>query len=210
MKTIFLIRHALPDFPEGRSICMGKRFDLPLGEEGRGQAEELGQQFPPLPLEAVYVSPTHRCIQTAAPLAQRLQLEPVVLEALRELDGGLWDGMTHQDVHAKYPEYFKPGNQLTPPGGESDEEAWQRGQEALQYMLAHTRRYCACVTHSSLIRVIACALLKRPFSEKRRVLADHAGILVLQWEENELTCEASTISVSELARRLAEEGGTAR
>ena len=36
MRTIYLIRHGKPEFPDERKYCIG-RTDLPLSEEGRTQ-----------------------------------------------------------------------------------------------------------------------------------------------------------------------------
>lgn len=206
MKTIFLVRHGLPDFPNGQPICMGKRFDLPLGEAGRQQAEELARSFPDIRLEAVYTSPARRCFETAKPLAQRFALPCKVIDDMIELRGGLWDGMTNREIHEKYPEYFSPGANLTPPGGESDEEGLARAMAAIRQMLADTEHYCACVTHSSLIRVISCAVLKRPFSQKRRVLVDYAGVFPLHWDGSQFTCGECCLTPAALTQLLSEGG----
>ena len=33
MKRVYLIRHALPDFPDGQRRCLGS-MDIPLGDAG--------------------------------------------------------------------------------------------------------------------------------------------------------------------------------
>jgi len=181
---------------------MGKKFDLPLSPQGRMQAEELARLLNGLPIERVYSSPARRCLETAAPLAKAKGGEPRVLEAMSELRGGLWDGMTRRQIHELYPQYFVPGCALTPPGGETDEEAWARGLKALETMLAETHRFCACVTHSSLMRVLACGLNKRPFGEKRGILAEHGGILPLEWNGREFSCPTASLTACELLEQL--------
>ena len=59
-KQIYLIRHALPDYPGGAKMCLGQKNDLPLSEKGLEQARRLGEFFSALPLEAVYTSPLLR------------------------------------------------------------------------------------------------------------------------------------------------------
>lgn len=44
MRTIYLIRHGKPEFPDERKYCIG-RTDLPLSEEGRTQIRALGETF---------------------------------------------------------------------------------------------------------------------------------------------------------------------
>ena len=41
MRTLYLIRHAMPDLPLGERWCVGGRSDLPLGPLGRMQAALL-------------------------------------------------------------------------------------------------------------------------------------------------------------------------
>ena len=76
--------------------------DPPLSDHGALQAEAVAEALAREPLEALYVTPLCRTAQTAAPLAARSGLEPVVVADLREvflgeLDGGafriaLYDG----------------------------------------------------------------------------------------------------------------------
>ena len=40
-RTVYLIRHAMPDLPLGERWCVGVRTDLPLGTLGRLQAALL-------------------------------------------------------------------------------------------------------------------------------------------------------------------------
>ena len=52
MKKVYLIRHALPDFPGGKSMCIGMT-DIPLGEQGFSQSAKMaaGQYRQHRPLE---------------------------------------------------------------------------------------------------------------------------------------------------------------
>ena len=125
-KTIYLIRHAHPDYPGGVKMCLGRKNDLPLSTLGLAQAAALSQRFSNIPLEAVYTSPLLRAQQTAqAVSADRHPL--YVLDNLIELDGGQWDGLTYEQLHARYPGSFGPGAKgCCPPGGESDEDGLSR------------------------------------------------------------------------------------
>lgn len=53
MRTVYLVRHGMVDFPGGKRRCIG-RTDLPLSEVGRKQAEDLGEYFRTRPVEAVF------------------------------------------------------------------------------------------------------------------------------------------------------------
>ena len=77
----------------------GQRFPLldghgdpALAPEGEVQAALVAERLAGEPLSAIFVSPLKRTAQTAAPLAARLGLEPVVVPELIEVFLGDWDG----------------------------------------------------------------------------------------------------------------------
>ena len=178
-KQIYLIRHALPDYPGGAKMCLGQRNDLPLSEEGRRQAQRLGRFFAALPLEAVYTSPLLRARQTAELIAGSRPLH--VLDHLIELYGGAWDGLPIEQIRAQYPQYFVRGTRLScPPGGESDAQGLARAHAALTYVDTHTDSCAAIVAHSGVNRLLLCDLLGRPLSEKRQIPHDYAAVSLLE------------------------------
>lgn len=79
---LLLIRHALPVRLEA---TVGPA-DPELATEGLAQAEALAAWLADEPIDAIYTSPKRRARQTAAPLADRLGLEPVVVDGLTEFD----------------------------------------------------------------------------------------------------------------------------
>lgn len=178
-KTIFLIRHAHPDYPGGVKMCLGQKNDLPLGALGFQQAIELAQRFEHIPLEAVYTSPLLRARQTAEAIAAGKR--PVhVLEDLIELDGGEWDGLTHEQLRARYPAHFGPhARGGCPPGGESDEAGLARMLSALSYIESHTDRFAAIVAHSGVNRLLLCHLSRLPLTEKKKMGQDLAAVSVI-------------------------------
>ncbi len=82
---LFLIRHAdaLPGPDE--IIPSGVYNDLPLSKTGREQAQALAERLGKLRFDALYSSPLRRCLETAAPLIERLGLTPVVVDDLQEI-----------------------------------------------------------------------------------------------------------------------------
>jgi probable phosphoglycerate mutase len=66
--------------------------DPPLRDpDGFEQAQRIGERLAGEDIAAIYVTPLQRTAQTAAPLAQRLGLEPRVEPALREVHLGEWE-----------------------------------------------------------------------------------------------------------------------
>jgi 2,3-bisphosphoglycerate-dependent phosphoglycerate mutase len=79
---LILVRHGLPvriDAADGPA-------DPALSDDGRAQAVRLANWLAKDPIDAVYVSPMRRALETAAPLAETLGVDPVVDEELAEFD----------------------------------------------------------------------------------------------------------------------------
>ena len=174
-KTFYIIRHALPDFPDGESLCLGRRLDLPLGPEGRAQAAQLGREFSALPVEAVFSSPLLRAQQTAAPIAGAGR-PLITLDALTELDGGEWDALPFSEIRRRW-----PGSRGgCPPGGESDELGLARMQRVLAEIDARTQRCAVIVAHGGVNRLLLCALAGKPLSEKKQFAQDYAAVGMIE------------------------------
>jgi len=90
--TIVLLRHAEKQ--------LGTIDDAPLTPEGEQRAMRLAQMFGDAEafgrVERIYVTDAHRTQQTAAELAQRLNLKPVVVDA-KESAGELARQLLHEN-----------------------------------------------------------------------------------------------------------------
>src|SRR5882757_9926423 len=92
--SVLLLRHGASE-----AAVPGQPFDLidghadpALAPEGEDQAERAGERLAAEPVDALFVTPLRRTAQTAAPLALRLGIEPTVIEDLREVHLGDWEG----------------------------------------------------------------------------------------------------------------------
>ena len=85
---LFLVRHADAIPEEDEIIPSGIYDDLPLSRSGREQAEALAERLSSLTFDAIYSSPLRRCLETAAPLAERLGMTPIIAEGLKEIKLG--------------------------------------------------------------------------------------------------------------------------
>jgi probable phosphoglycerate mutase len=66
--------------------------DPELSPRGRVQAEAVAERLGRMAATALFVTPLRRTAQTAAPLAERLGLVPIVVGDLREVHLGSWEG----------------------------------------------------------------------------------------------------------------------
>ena len=147
MKHIYLIRHALPDFPAGKGMCIGTT-DIPLGETGFQQAARMAANLPAV--TAVFSSPLSRAVQTA----QAIGMPVTVVDDLREMYAGEWEGLTFDEIRQRYPElYAARAKDLTLPlpGAEDPKEGLVRFTAALQHCVATSPGDLAIVAHGGII-----------------------------------------------------------
>ncbi|MEA2341337.1 MAG: 2,3-bisphosphoglycerate-dependent phosphoglycerate mutase, partial [Solirubrobacteraceae bacterium] len=91
---VLLVRHGA-----SASIAPGESFPLvdghgdpPLAPAGREQADAVAGRLAGAALAGLFVTTLQRTAQTAAPLAARTGLDPVVVPELREVHLGDWEG----------------------------------------------------------------------------------------------------------------------
>lgn len=147
MKNVYLIRHGLPDFPGGKGMCIGTT-DIPMGKQGLRQAAVMAEKLPPV--TAVFSSPLLRAVQTA----EAIGLPVTVLENLREMYAGEWDGLTFDQIRERYPElYAARGKDLTIPlpGAEDPQSALIRFAAAMEEAAAMAPGDFAVVAHGGIL-----------------------------------------------------------
>ncbi|MBK1665555.1 phosphoglycerate mutase [Rhodospirillum rubrum] len=104
----YFVRHG--ESVTNRGELIGGWLDVPLSEEGERQAEAVADCLAAEPIRAIVCSTLRRTAQTAAPLASRLGLVPLIVDQVKERHWGDLEGR---------PMAEKPDNLETPPGGES-------------------------------------------------------------------------------------------
>lgn len=174
MRTLYLIRHGQPVY--GGSHTCSYSEDVPLDCVGEQQARNLGDWARTVSLRAVFSSPLTRCVQTARHLGLPVQ----TAEALREVDTGLWTGLSFQEISARFPaEYAQRGRHLgttAPPGGESFAQAGARMARAIAPLLEQTEGDLAIVAHGGINRGWLCRLLERDPDEVMSLPQPWGGI----------------------------------
>jgi broad specificity phosphatase PhoE len=151
--TILLARHGETDW--NRQGRFQGHADPPLNATGHAQAAELAAELKDVELAAVYSSPLRRALETAQLVAAEHGLEPVAVDALREVDVGSWQGLTRPEIETQYPEQFARWLDYDQgwEDGESYEEMGRRAVAALlELAAAHEDERVLAVTHGGPIR----------------------------------------------------------
>jgi broad specificity phosphatase PhoE len=162
--TIVLVRHGETDWNRERRFQ--GHADTPLNDAGRRQARELAEALGSERLSAVYTSPLRRASETARIVAGELGLEARELEALREIDVGDWQGMTVDEVRARFPERADVAWRSGWPNGETNEELAARVVPALFDLgRRHAGNRVLGVTHAGPIRAALAAAAGLSYDE---------------------------------------------
>lgn len=184
-KRIYLIRHGKIDCgKEKRYIGI---TDLPLSGKGINQAEELRDYFSNIDIEKVYISPLIRCVQTSEIILGSRNLERVVIEELKEINMGDWEGESFAYIKSRFPEqYVSRGKYIdtfVPPGGESFYQLQQRVIPAFEHIIRSTEGNTLVVAHAGVNRVILSKILGFPLQEIFNVCQSYGCINELFWDQ---------------------------
>ena len=169
---ILLIRHG-----ESRAASEEDPFPLvngqgdpELAEIGRMQAEKLGQRLADHAIDAVYVTNLRRTHETAAPLCKIKGIVPKVVEDLREVHLGDWEGgLFRIKAHQNHPvivEMREHQEWGKIPGGESNAELDARVARGLNNIIEqHPDQVVVVVAHGGVIgSVLSQATNSEPFA----------------------------------------------
>jgi len=169
---LLIVRHG-----ESAPAVAGQEFaladghgDPELAPDGRWQAERVGERLAGEAVDAIYVTTLRRTHETAAPLAGRLGMTPVVVADLREVYLGEWEGgVFRQKVAEGDPIALRIGAEErwdVIPGAESNDALTARVVPALQGIAdAHPDQRVVVVVHGGVIGcILAHATGARPFA----------------------------------------------
>lgn len=177
---LFLIRHAEPE-PSSRGRCYGK-LDVALSVEGRAQAARMARSLGSHPIQAVYASPRRRALETAQALSAGVLIE----EDHREIDFGLFEGRTYDEIRLECPEIYRQWMEAPTtvkfPGGESYSEMKARVLAALERLLAaHAGQAIALVAHGGTCRIVLAAALRIADEDVFRIGQSYGGVSLIRY-----------------------------
>jgi len=186
--TFYIIRHAKKekgDFfnPELR------HQNQPISQKGQEQAEKLVEYFADKKISSIYVSTYVRTEQTITPLANHLGLRPVIDERLNEIDNGLFDGATLEEIQENFPTEWQAFRERRSdfrfPEGETGEEAQNRIVDFLnEKRESHENENIIAVCHEGLIRILMCHLTNNPVYHRWNFYVDFCGITELTYQQD--------------------------
>jgi len=163
----------------------GARSDPPLSHAGIRQADRLAEFLARLPIRDVFASPLLRARQTADRIAQTHCKTTTIVEQLREIDCGQWEGLTWDDVEQRWPDHYRnfvanPG-EVPYLGGESLSDVERRVVPALGRLADdHRGRMIVVVAHNMVNRCFLAHHLHTPLADYRKIVQENGGINLIR------------------------------
>ncbi len=180
--TVLLIRH--PESAWNRKgIYQGQR-DITLSPLGRVQAELVAARLSRERIAAIVCSPLRRARMLAQAIARYHHLSPQADERLTEIAHGSWEGLSRDEVRARFPEMYGTWTEephvVQFPGGESLSDVHSRSLEPIAELLAKgDGKTYVVVTHDTVARLVIAAATERPLEGFASVSLENAGITTL-------------------------------
>jgi broad specificity phosphatase PhoE len=185
---LVLVRHAQTDWNVERRFQ--GQLDIPLSARGQVEAREIALWLATLPVKfsTLYSSDLSRAVVTARPIvALQPGMTVVYSEALRELDGGEWQGLTTLDVEDRYPGELRRWREdikgFTLPGGESVPDVQQRISLYLADVVQrHAGEAVLVMSHGAALTAYLAAVNRWDLQEtwdSRRARMSNTGVTIL-------------------------------
>ena len=191
MTQFILVRHGQTEW--NRVERFRGRADVPLNETGIQQAEatskRIAAQWQPV---AVYTSPLSRAMKTAEAIAHPFQLTVNPLAGLVDIDYGLWQGLTPEEVGERWPQelnaWYNAPHTVRIPGGESLADLRVRGLDAVNQLAdQYEGETIVLVGHTVINRVILLAVMGLGNERFWRLHQDTCAINVFEKDGGDFT-----------------------
>jgi probable phosphoglycerate mutase len=191
MTKVILIRPGSTDYDEQNRIQ--GTLDLPLSPRGVAEAAEIAESLRATPVEALYCCAGESCHETARAIAKTFGLRLRKLDALHNLNQGLWQGLQVEEVRRKHPRVYRQWCEapttVCPPEGETFSDAADRVRRVLAPVLKRNRdKVIGLVVPRPLAGVVRCVILQHDLARVWDESASNG-----RWELIEVPSEQSPL-----------------
>lgn len=181
-RRIYLIRHGLTIWNNERRYQ--GHTDTKLSPEGICQALALQKRLTDVKFEAIFSSDLSRAYETARIIAEPHGLEINVTPGIKEMNFGVWEGLTFPDLEERYPDlvktWMKRPQDLLIPEGESFLLVRERAMETIMKIINdYPIGDLAIVSHGGTIAAVLTGLLGLPVEKMWTFKQNNAALNVL-------------------------------
>jgi alpha-ribazole phosphatase len=184
---IYLIRHG--EVEGAGAPRYNGHADVSLSEHGVAQYHALKPRLADARITACYSSDLQRCRIGAEILGTHLGIEPVLDPALRELNIGIWEGMTWSEIQERWPHEWQ--SRLADivnyrvPDGENLLDLEGRIMPAIDRIVAnHRGENVLVVAHGGANRVVLLNAIGAPLSSLFNIEQNYSCVNIIDCYED--------------------------
>jgi broad specificity phosphatase PhoE len=180
----YIIRHADKEHGDFYNPIL-RHQDQPISAKGHAEAQKLYSYFTDKPIAKIYVSAYVRTEQSIKHVAQKMKLSPIVDSRLNEIDNGVIEGMSEQEIRQKFPDVWNAFRERDRdfqfPEGESGEDAQRRIKSFMEEKQEY-KENIILVSHDGLIRLLMCYILGIGVYRRWDFRVDTCGIMEIEYQ----------------------------
>lgn len=186
--NLLLVRHAQTN--AGEDIFVGN-CDADLTLDGIEKTIELGRTLQDYNIDAIYTSPLGRSEKTAKILNGFLMVEFNVDDRIREIDYGIWDGVSRNEIRKKYSKEYQNWEEnyetIVPKNGEPPQKVLARLLDFLEDVVAKYKSEedvsIVVVSHKTAIRILISYLRQGNLKNYRDMKITNTTINKIYYDE---------------------------
>ena len=192
---VIIVRHGQSTY-NIKKIIQGRCDESVLTEQGISDAQKTGAMLSEIQFDAFYHSPLQRAAQTAETINSSLKF-PVTKQAsplLMEVDLPLWEGLSKDEVEAKFPSDYRNWKQspheffmeiVTEQGTKKHFPVlalYQQAQEFWQEVISqHPQGTILIVAHNGINRCLISSAIGIPAAKYHAIQQSNCGINVVNF-----------------------------
>ncbi len=188
MNTYYIIRHGKTIWNTQRRTQGQKNSELT--EQGIEHAKQFSQKIAHMHIDEVYSSDLKRAYETAKIIRPSSQI--YLVKDFREINFGLWEGLTIEEIQVDYPELYL--NWQTSPetvtfiNGERIIDAFDRVQKAFWDIDSkHNGKHIIIVAHAMVIKLLLVGLLEAPINKIFSILQGNLAMNIIKTKDSKAT-----------------------
>jgi len=185
MLRIVLIRPGATDYVDQARVH--GTLDIPLNERGTREVAVAVEALRDLGIRAVYCSDAEPALTTAKTLATALDVRCRKLDHLQNLDHGLWQGMSVEEIKRKHPKIYRMWQEspdsVCPPSGETLSDARARFHTVLKKLIKKQKEgTIALVVSEPMMSLVRCELQHGVLGDLWKSYTEPCGWQVIETE----------------------------
>ncbi len=165
---LIVVRHAQSESNLAKFYAAA--LNVNLTELGRKQAQKTAELLQNCTIDRAYCSSMVRVIQTAKPIIHGRGLRLEIISDLREIYGGVWEGLSYEEIETCYPcernLWYNDFINCIAPGGDSVFDLYNRVRPAFERIVRENFGKTVLVaSHATPIRLMLTLFLGNPITQ---------------------------------------------